>query len=301
MSRRHYNLPPLTTLTVFEAAARHLSFKNAAQELSVTPGAVSHQVKSLETELGCALFARHHRGVTLTADGQDLFETLAASFAQVSKELARIRQSTGPETVSVGSTTAVAALWLSQTVVSLWRDHPDLNINQVTQDRPFSRQDGLDFYIRYGKDPDSSLTHTPLYRDELVPVAAPDVAAKLDGCSLSELAQQRLIHLDSPTRSWTTWRDWFGDLGYAGELNLAVRVTSYSVALHMARQGAGIVLGWRRLIAPFLTSGKLAVIAPYDLPAPEKFYLVGRSDDALSKNALILKHWITLGAGDLSV
>ncbi|MCX8955411.1 LysR family transcriptional regulator, partial [Ruegeria sp. NA] len=72
MSRRHYNLPPLTTLSAFEAAARHLSFKEAASELSVTPGAVSHQIKALESELGAALFVRKHRGVELTEDGQDL-------------------------------------------------------------------------------------------------------------------------------------------------------------------------------------------------------------------------------------
>jgi DNA-binding transcriptional LysR family regulator len=81
MARRYYNLPPLTTLAAFEAAARHRSFKEAAQELSVTPAAVSHQIKALEADLGAPLFRRRHRAVELTADGEALFQVLAASFA----------------------------------------------------------------------------------------------------------------------------------------------------------------------------------------------------------------------------
>ena len=151
MSRRHYDLPPFTTLSVFEAAARHLSFKNAAQELSVTPGAVSHQIKALEGELGVVLFLRQHRGVELTSEGQALFETLSSSFRQISRQLARVRKDNEADTVTVGSTTAVAALWLSPTIIEFWRDHPDINVHQVTQDRPIENTDDFDFFICYGR------------------------------------------------------------------------------------------------------------------------------------------------------
>jgi len=104
MSRRQYNLPALTSLSVFETAARHLSFKHAAHELGVTPGAVSHQIKSLEADLGAPLFRRQHRGVELTDDGLALFEALAASFLRVSRCLEDIRQRDITRYVTVGST-----------------------------------------------------------------------------------------------------------------------------------------------------------------------------------------------------
>ncbi|WP_136439391.1 LysR substrate-binding domain-containing protein [Pacificoceanicola onchidii] len=292
MSRRHYDLPPFTTLAAFEAAARHLSFKNAAQELSVTPGAVSHQIKALEGELGTPLFTRRHRGVELTADGEALHETLSSTFRQISRQLIRIRQTSETDAVTVGSTTAVAALWLSPAIIEFWRDHPDINVHQVTQDRPFGNTRDFDFFICYGRAPHPSLTHTPLYRDELVPVAAPDLAAQLDGCSLKDLAGQRLIHLNAASPSWTKWPEWFDRLGYTGDVAPGARVTSYSVALQIARKGAGVALGWRNLIQPMITSGKLTVVGSHTVPAPHQFYLAGPPDAELSAHAQTLKAWL---------
>ncbi|APG49063.1 LysR substrate-binding domain-containing protein [Phaeobacter porticola] len=301
MSRRHYDLPPLTTLSAFETAARHLSFKNAAQELSVTPGAVSHQIKALEGELGVALFQRKHRGVELTREGQDLFEILATSFRQISRQLQKIRQNGEEDAVTVGSTTAVAALWLSPVIIRFWRDYPDLNIHQITQDRPFQDTREFDFFIRYGRDPNATLAHTAIYRDHLVPVARPDIAQDLAQSSLPDLAQQRLIHLQSASPSWTTWADWFHELGHKGDIAVGTRVTSYSVALQIARKGAGIALGWKRLVQPMLDSNKLAIVGAYNLPAPRQFYLVGLPEAELSPNAQKLKHWILAEAQKSSV
>jgi len=291
MSRRHYNLPPLTTLSAFETAARHQSFKNAAQELSVTPGAVSHQIKALEGELGAALFQRRHRGVELTEAGLALFNILGSSFAGISRTLDGIRNRSNAQKVTVGSTTAVAALWLSPAIIRFWREFPDINVSQVAQDQPFVGRADLDFFVRYGKDPDPELSHTALYRDHLVPVASPELASELTGASLEVLAQQRLIHLDT-NRNWTSWGDWFRALGYKGTITTETQVNSYSLALQMAGKGAGLALGWQRLIQPMLESGKLVPIGPHVLQAPNKFYLVGRPDDQLSDMALELKTWI---------
>lgn len=301
MSRLHYNLPPLTTLLAFEAAARHLSFKDAAQDLSVTPGAVSHQIKALEGELGTDLFIRKHRRVELTEHGQELYSVLSASFSQISRQLAKIQQANDAEIVTVGSTTAVAALWLSPALIDFWRDYPDININQITQDRPLLNSHEFDFFIRYGKDRDESLSHTVIYRDELVPIAEPGMALKLRDCSLKDLAQERLIHLNTPSQSWTSWSEWFFQLGYKGDLSSGTKVTSYSIALQIARKGAGVALGWKRLVQPMLNSGKLAIVSQHVLPAPHRFYLVGQADDQLSPHALKLKEWILKQAESGSV
>ena len=282
MSRRYYDLPPFTTL----------SFKNAARELSVTPGAVSHQIKALEGALGVALFNRQHRGVVLTPEGQTLFATLASTFNQLSRQIVRVRRTADTETVTVGSTTAVAALWLSPAIIDFWRDHPEINVNQITQDRPLDNVRDLDFFILYGPTQNPSLDLIPLYRDQLVPVAAPQLARALDGAGLALLAQQRLVQLDAANTSWTRWPEWFGQLGYRSDLNPGARVTSYFVALQIARKGLGVALGWRRLVQPMIESGKLAIIGPHCVPAPHMFYLAAKPDSALSDNARVLKTWV---------
>ncbi|MCV6594964.1 MAG: LysR substrate-binding domain-containing protein [Silicimonas sp.] len=292
MSRRHYDLPPLTALAAFETAARHLSFKDAARELGVTPGAVSHQIKALEGELGRALFDRRHRGVELTPEGQALFESLSTAFRQVSRRLAELRDSAQTDAVVVGSTTAVSTLWLAPALIRFWRAFPQINVNQVTQDRPFHAAEKLDFFIRYGRDPDDALHHEEIYRDELVPVAAPRKAAELEGFGLADLAAQHLIHMDSASRSWTTWTDWFQELGFDGGLAKGSRVTSYAVALQIAGETSSVALGWRRLVAPLLEVGKLAVIPGHSLPAPRAFYLVSPKGPGLPPEARALRDWL---------
>lgn len=293
MSRRHYSLPPLTTLAAFEAAARHLSFKNAAQELSVTPGAVSHQIKALERELGVLLFRRRHRGVELTVEGEELFKTLAVSFFKVSQCLRSIQEKYDGNRVTVGSTSAVASLWLSPSVVRFWRAHPDVDVNQSIQEAAFLfGSPEIDLYIRYGKDPDPSAAQTALFRDELVPVGDRRLAEKLADCPLERLAQARLIHLETDGNHWPTWYDWFRKLGYDGRITPGIRVNNYSVALQVAQDGAGVALGWKRLIQPLTATQQLFAIGRHAMAAPHRFHLVGRPDAELSEAALKLKNWI---------
>lgn len=291
MSRRYYDLPSLTTLATFETAARHLSFKEAAQELSVTPGAVSHQIKAIEEDIGVQLFERKHRGVDLTLQGEALFEALQISFQRLSQVLKTVRAGEPDEVITVGSTSAVASLWLSASVIGFWRDHPDANVNQIVRDRVFQGPNLPDLYVQYGRSWEIGLEQTPLYRDELVPVAAPDLARRMEGCSLEDLAQSRLIYLDCDDKSWTTWRSWFSKLGYHLPLPAGNTVNNFSVALQAAQEGAGVLLGWRRLIAPLIESGKLQVIGPHQLTAPHRFHLISRPDAELSPKVSELKAW----------
>jgi len=292
MARRHYNLPPLTTLAAFEAAARHLSFKEAAQELSVTPGAVSHQVKALEGDLGAALFQRRHRAVELTHEGEALFQALASSFAKISQCVHTIRTRRAGDIVTIGSTSAVAALWLSPSVIHFWREFPDINVNQVVQDRLLRHASELDLYIRYGAEQDPPFEQIELYRDELVPVASPALAEACKGGELQLLARQRLLHLDSEDRSWTTWEDWFRQLGYDGPIAAGMHVNNYAVALQVAQDGAGVALGWKRLVSPLIRSRQLVPIGPHALDAPLSFYIVCRPDAEITDACRKLRNWI---------
>lgn len=292
MARRHYNLPPLTTLAAFEAAARHLSFKDAAQELSVTPGAVSHQIKALEGELDAALFRRKHRGVELTEDGGVLFDTLSTAFSRISNALQSVRDSRSQSMAAIGSTSAVSTLYLSRATIRFWRENPDMQINQVVQDTPFRSVPEVDLYLRYGKAEDTVFDQTELFRDTLVPVGSAEIAGSLADVTLEDLAKQRLIYLDSSDKSWTTWADWFRGLGYTGPIAPGLRVNNYAVALQAAREGAGLALGWQRLVLPLLRAGKLIPVGPHALNAPHSFFLVSRPEEDLSEAARLLKYWI---------
>lgn len=300
MARRHYNLPPLTTLAAFEAAARHLSFKDAAQELSVTPGAVSHQVKALEGDLGAALFQRRHRAVELTPEGEALFQALAASFAKVSQCLHTIRARRAGDVVTIGSTSAVATLWLSPSVIRFWRAFPSINVNQVVQDRLLRNTPELDLFIRYGPEQDPRFEQTELYRDELVPVTSPALAEACKGGGLPLLARQRLLHLDSEGKNWTTWEDWFRQLGYDGPIAAGMHVNNYSVALQVAQDGAGVALGWRRLVSPLFRSGHLVPVGPHVLQAPLSFYIVCRPEAEMTEACRKLRDWIVDEVGSAS-
>lgn len=187
LSRRHYNLPPLTSLAAFEAAARNLSFKDAAQELSVTPGAVSHQVKSLEDELGRSLFNRKHRSVEMTEEGELLFSTLSAAFSRISNALQSVRNAGVEHITSIGSTSAVSTLYLSRAVIRFWRKHPEAKINQIVLDQIANTSHLPDMFICYGKNPNKFLKQTELYTDCIVPVGDKRTRDRLQGLDLNFL------------------------------------------------------------------------------------------------------------------
>jgi DNA-binding transcriptional LysR family regulator len=131
-----------------------------------------------------------------------------------------------------------------------------------------------------------------VFRDHLVPGASREHADRLTGCDLDILAGERLIHLDSDNKSWTTWQDWFLRQGYDGPIASGIRLNNYSVALQVAQDGGGIALGWQRLIRPIILTQHLFPISPHVIAAPHRFYLVGRPDSELTKAAMQLKQWI---------
>lgn len=297
MSRKVYDLPPLTTLTAFEAAARHLSFKDAAGELNVTPGAVSHQIRALEAELGAALFLRRHRGVELTEEGSRLFSTLAESFVRISHRLREIRQRNEETRVTIGATSAMASLWTARLLAGFWHEHPDITVDQLVSDTSFGIAPELDMFIRYGQHPSSAWDQHPLYRDVLVPLANPELAATLSEPSLETLAAQRLIFLDPQDQSWTSWNDWFAALNCTLPKKQGLRVNNYMIGLYAAMDGLGLVLGWRHLVDPMIQRGELVVVSDYAVSAPHWFHLVTRPEGELSEAARSLRDWLIEALG----
>ncbi len=294
MARKHYNLPPLTTLAAFETSARHDSFKKAAAELGVTPGAVSHQIKSLEEDLGLLLFDRHYRGVEITSEGKLLFSVLQNSFADISKTLHAIRKSTETESVTISATTAMSALWLTPRLTQFWRTSGDISVDQHVSDVFDHAREIPDLRVTYGypRTENLELQADVLFWDELVPLCSPEFYASQKDISLGAIAKMPLVHLTAKDDRWTTWEAWFQEAGYKGHLNEKIYVNNYMIALQTASEGAGVVLGWKKLLKPILDKGELVVMGDNVMQAPTAFYLLYKKGDDMNENVRILKTYL---------
>lgn len=291
MSASHLTLPPLATLNAFESAARHLSFKNAAEELQITPSAVSQHIKSLEQTLGCTLFNRRHRAVALTEQGEHLHQVLDESLSRVAQVLDEIRSNEHRKPVTVSATTAVSSLWLTPRLTEFWKQHGDIAVNQYVSDLPPRRGVTFDLKIWYGVAPAGDDRYRLLFRDQLVPVCSPRFSARGPIDSLQALAAQPLIHLDA-SADWTDWHRFFTDSGYSGPINRGPQVNNYTIAVQSARVDVGVLLGWKSLLGPLLDRGALVSLEPFCRAAPGRFYLVSAQPHRLRKTASVLRDWL---------
>lgn len=293
MSKRHYGLPSLNRLATFEAAARHQSLKRAATELNVTAGAVSHQIKALETEIGAALFKRVHRGVELTDAGSELFAVLSTAFSQTASVLESLSSGKGSGAITIGTSSAVASLWLMPRIGRLWQDHPDLRINHRVSDQPFDldRSD-VDLVVRYGDGKWDGETAVQLFTDTVGPVCSPDFASANPVRDPADLVSMPLLQLDAVDTGWMSWREWFALAGMDGQRPEGPRFNNYSIALQAAEEGAGVVLGWTRLIGSYLSAGRLVPLGDLCLPAPGAFYLTWDSGEPPDPSVTLVRDWL---------
>ena len=293
MARRYYQLPSLTGLNTFDACARHGSFTAAAGELGVTLGAVSRQIKALETELDCALFLRLHRGVELTTEGIDLFQTLSSSFQQIGRLCQEFRSRAVSAEVTLAATTAFASLWLMPRIGGFWQQYPDINVNHAISDNPLdSGFVNADIRIRYG-DGHWRGEHTEkLFEDRIYPVCGSDFAARHRLLEPADLLEHPLLQLDSVDPAWTGWElplaQWNCDIKRASFR----RFNNYVVALQAAEENQGIVLGWHSQVGSLVERGKLMRIGTMEIVAPGSFYLTWAENRPLSESASRLRDWL---------
>ena len=269
---------PLSGLRAFEAAARHQSFTAAAEELHVTHGAVSQQIKRLEVQTGLALFERHNRGVRLTEAGAALLPVLSGAFDQIGAALDSLSQPTGRGLVSVTTTPYLAARWLIPHLTG-WRQttgardvdlHPTLDFVDIAAG-------ACDIGIRCGQPPWPGLTAELLLPIHLTPLCAPTLLQS--GPQLRrprDLAQHTLIHADihghARGEEWQTW------LAAAGEASVAdgggLQFREPALALQAAADGLGVAMGYLEFVQDDLASGRL--VQPFRLAVRHSFsyYLV---------------------------
>jgi len=293
MARRYYQLPSLTSLNTFDACARHGSFTAAAGELGVTLGAVSRQVKALETELDCPLFLRHHRGVELTPEGIDLFQVLSSSFQQIGRLCQEFKHRAQSSDVTIAATTAFASLWLMPRLGGFWQRYRDINLNHAISDNPADAGfANADIRIRYGDGNWRSEQATKLFDDHIYPVCGPGFAAQHELQHPEDLLQFPLLQLDSVDPAWTGWdawlREWDCDVSRANFR----RFNNYVVALQAAEENQGIVLGWHSQVENLIQRGKLLRLGEFEIDAPGSFYLTWDANRPLSDSAARLRDWL---------
>jgi len=293
MARRYYQLPSLTGLNTFDACARHGSFTAAAGELGVTLGAVSRQVKALEAELDCPLFLRLHRGVELTAEGIDLFQTVSSSFQQIGRLCQEFRKRAGSAEVTLAATTAFASLWLMPRIGGFWQQYHDINLNHAISDNPLdSGFLNADIRIRYGDGNWRGEHTTRLFDDRIYPVCGRAFAEQHGVYGAEDLLQHPLLQLDSVDPAWTGWElplaQWNCDVRRASFR----RFNNYVVALQAAEENQGILLGWHSQVSALVESGKLVRIGTLEIEAPGSFYLAWAENRPLSESASHLRDWL---------
>ena len=293
MTSRRFRLPPLPALVAFESAARMLSFKNAAEEMNLTPSAISQHIKLLEGDMGATLFVRKHRGVELTATGELLRQSIVEGLNQLSSSLEGIRCLENNRAVVVQTSTAVSSLWLTPRLCEFWRAHGAVEVNQHVSDSAAEFSPDCELEIWYGQAQESKPEAELLFNDRLVPVCSPNYAATLGPSdrTVKGLSQQTLIYLDA-NAAWTTWYDWFCLQGYKGTLTTGPHVNNFSIAVQCARDDVGIVLGWERLLRPLLDRGLLVTLDEFAMEAPGRFYISYPAHRPLRDNAALLRDWL---------
>jgi LysR family glycine cleavage system transcriptional activator len=258
-------LPPLNSLVAFEAAARHLSFTLAAQELNVTQGAISRQVRLLEDYLGKVLFERTTRTIQLSPAASHYYETVRTSLMQVAQATGEIRHWQGAQQVTVATSTAMASLWLLPKVSAFQRENEeiDLRIIAIDQVKDFSRLD-CDLALYYCRTPPRGVQVTPLFSEQVFPVCSPGYLAKHPELQTPEqLAACTWLCLDDLQRDWIGWTEWFQHQGLKNvEPKRRININSYSMLIQSAISGQGVALAWSNLVDDHLQTG--ALIRPID-------------------------------------
>jgi LysR family glycine cleavage system transcriptional activator len=281
-------LPPMQALRAFEAAARELSLTRAATALHVTHGAISHQIKALEDDLGVRLFERAGRGIRLTDEGERFAVRVRAAFGELAAGVQEIGERSNPRRIRVSVTPSFAARWLLPRIGRFTAAHPnlDLDISANISVVDLARDD-VDFAVRYGMGHWPGVAAELLSDDSFFPVCSPHIAGGVPRTP-GDLVRYPLLRADDEF-----WTPWFRAAGV--DLPEPARGTSFNDSSHLlqaAIEGQGIALARRTLMGNDLRNGVLIKLFDVEIPGPRKFYLVYLPRMAASPKLAAFRSWL---------
>lgn len=258
MSRR---LPSLTALRAFEAAARHENLTRAAEELFVTHGAISRQIRDLETDLGTPLFERRGRRLVLTDAGRDYQRVVTAAFDDVSVATEQLRQAASARRLTLNVLPTFAMRWLIPRLGRFQQLNPKIELRLVTSDRPISRQgEPFDLAVRRGPDVWQGYRAAAFMAEWELPVCSPALLRRLPIRTLADLGRHILLEAETRRHAWQDWLRAVG--GQHMQFVGRQQFDHFYLCLDAAEDGLGLALGPVPLIADDLAAGRLVAPLP---------------------------------------
>ena len=291
MAKGNGRFPPLNALRAFEAAARHLSFKNAAKELHVTPGAVSHQVKLLEGHLGVALFRRLTRALELTSEAQAMLPKVREGLESLAAAVERVRARDGVCSLTVVAPPNFAARWLMPRLGRFTAAHPNLELHVASRQAMVdgresepavaeaeAREDSPTVMVRFGRGRYPGAQVDEVFSAVYVPACSPRLmrgehALKEPG----DLRHHTLLHDDTVIEEGErpSWSDWLRSVGVTDvDASRGPHFSDAALALDAAIEGMGVTLAMKPLLTTDIEAKRLVV--PFDIAARTSYayYLV---------------------------
>jgi LysR family transcriptional regulator, glycine cleavage system transcriptional activator len=295
-------LPPLSSLRSFEAVARQLSFSKAAEELNVTPGAISQQIRALEELLGARLFDRTKRSVALTRVATRMLPDIQAGLGLLSRACSNRSAPLGERTLTISVTPSFASKWLLPRLASFYDQHPDIDLRiSATVELADFKRDEIDLAIRLGHGRYPGLHAEPLFAEGLTPLCSPKILKGKGRLKTpDDLRKHRMIHDTSipgqgEHSAWDKWLAWAGAKHISARRG--VRFTLAELAMQAAIDGAGILLGRLVLAEGDVAAGRLVHPFKTVLPLDVSYFLVRSEEAAPRPEMLHFRNWLfsTLG------
>lgn len=288
-------LPSLSALRAFDAAARRGSFRAASEELSVTPTAISHHIRSLEEHLGVRLFERVGREVKLTEDGVRLAETTGKAFGMLEESVRALKRSSR-KVVRVTAGPIVTARWLMPMISDFWERHPGIELEVVPSYRP-RMQDRAQADIAISWERLANAPQDAIKLLELRPVAiASEAYISQNGPirSPSDLLNLPILH----QRNHWGWLDWFTAMGLKPKTPLRGPVfEDANVLLRGAADGQGAVVGWLPLIDQDLRDGRVVRLFEEDITPTHGYFVETHSRGQLRRDVRAVLDWLVSQSG----
>ncbi|CAN7556006.1 LysR substrate-binding domain-containing protein [Phenylobacterium sp. LjRoot164] len=284
-------LPPFFALRALAAAARRRSYSRAAEDLAVTHGAVSQQIRKLEAELGARLFVRQGNAMIPTAAAERLAGEVERALGVLQAGVADFRRAADHDPLVVSLDPQLAARWLPARLPRLLADPAGANIDFIAEERMANFvTDGVDVGVRYGLAREPGLETALLFRERLFPVASPALAAAHDISTPADLLTAPLLrHRHRP------WSVWFGAFGLE-DPGRGIELEDSIMLLESAAQGMGVALARGALVEQDLASGRLVQVLPQAVGNEFAFYLVWRGDNPKLHRIHALRDWLTAEA-----
>jgi LysR family glycine cleavage system transcriptional activator len=284
-------LPPLNALKAFEAAARHESFTRAAEELCVTQGAVSHQVKALELQLGVKLFNRERQRLIITDAGREYLGVLRDSFDRIAVGTERLLQRQSSGVLTVSTSPDFAAKWLVNRLGRFAEDHPsiDLRVSATLQHVDFARED-VDLAVRHGDGTWPGLDVVRLAPEQLFAVCSPKLLVGRNRLTKpSDVLKVPLIHVDD-RKDWARWLEAAGVEG--AELSHGPVLNRASMVIDAAIDGQGIALARTTLVAADLISGRLVRPFADELRLAKSYWIICPKATTTLPKIVTFRDWL---------